>query len=72
MSLSLILFRNNSSRSVTVGPGRFTVINDSASLKMVIKIYFNLFLVSLKVLELTVQKADYQSHIRLLIGTTFA
>ena len=33
--------RNNPSKSVTVGPGRFIVLNDSANSKIIMKIYFN-------------------------------
>ena len=49
--LYLLYFpKNKSSKSVIVRPGRFIV---SASPKMVIKLYFNFFLFSLKVLELS-------------------
>ena len=38
----LLLFpRNKPSKSVTVGSDRFIVLNDSASPKMVMKMYFN-------------------------------
>ena len=56
--LYLIYFpKNKPSNSVTVRsgrvqPGRFIVLNDSASPEMVIKIYFNFFRLFLKVLEL--------------------
>ena len=43
--------RNKPSKSVTVGPGRFIVLNDSADPKMVIKLYFNFYDFFLKVLE---------------------
>ena len=43
--------RNKASKSVTVGSGRFIVLNNSASPKMV-EIYFNFFLFFLKILEL--------------------
>ena len=40
--------RNKSSKSVTVGSGLFIVLNDSARLKMFIKIYFIIYPISLK------------------------
>ena len=43
---------NKTSKNITVGPGRFIVLNDSASPKMVMKAYFNFFRFLLKVLEL--------------------
>ena len=36
--------RNKPLKNVTVGPGRFIVWNDSASPKMIMKMYFNIFL----------------------------
>ena len=39
----LYFLKNKSSKSVTVGPGRFIFLNGSASPKMVIKMYFNFF-----------------------------
>ena len=44
--------RNRPRQSVTVWPGWFNVLNHSATPKMIIKIYFNLFQFLLKVLEL--------------------
>ena len=44
--------RNKPSKSVTVLPGQFIVLNDSTSMKRVIKIYFNFFRFFLKGLEL--------------------
>ena len=46
----LYFLRNNSSKSVTVGLGRFIVLNDSASPKIVLKMYFNFSDIFLKVL----------------------
>ena len=44
--------RNKSSKSFTVGPGQFTVLNDSASAKMIIKMDFNFFQFYFKILDL--------------------
>ena len=69
MSLSYILFREIR-RQKTLRSGQFYLLNDSASLKMIMKVYFNFLF---KVLELfDCRWDDLQSYIWLLIGTSFA
>ena len=48
----LYFSRNKPSKCVTVGSGRLIALNDSASPKMVIKMYLHFFRFILKVLEL--------------------
>ena len=68
--LYLLYFpRNRPSKSVTIGQGRFIVLNDSASPKRVVKIHFNFFRLFFKKLYscLNVVEATY---VWLLIGTS--
>ena len=55
ISRSYLLYypRNKPSKSIIAGPDWFIVLNDSASLKMVIKMYFNFLRFFLKVLKLS-------------------
>ena len=48
----LYLPRNKPSKSITVWPGLFILLNDSICPKMVIKVYFNFFRFFKKILEL--------------------